>query len=64
MVIQKSIDKIDYGEKRIHELRDKFLSEIISFNRDFNFPKEKIEELFNSAVKEGKNKFNGSSKYF
>lgn len=52
MVIQKSIDKIDYGEKRIQELRDKFLSEIISFNRDFNFPKEKIEELF----KRGKEK--------
>jgi hypothetical protein len=53
-VIQKSIDKIDFGEKRIHEMREKFLSEIISFNRDFNFPKERIEELFNTAVKEGK----------
>ena len=48
----KAIDKIDLGEKRIDQVRNKFLTEIISFNRDFDFPKEKIEELFNLALKE------------
>ena len=42
------------GEKRIYDIREKFLSEIVAFNRDFVFPKENIEELFNSAVKESK----------
>lgn len=54
--MQKAIDKIDTGEKKINGIRDRFLNEIISFNRDFDFPKEKVEELFNSALKEVKTK--------
>lgn len=55
-MIQKAIDKIDLGEGRINGIRDRFLNEIISFNRDFEFPKDKVEELFDSTLKEVKNK--------
>lgn len=52
--MQKSIDKVDLGERRIYEIREKFISEIVAFNRDFDFPKEKMEELFNTAIKDSR----------
>lgn len=59
-MIQKAIDKIDFGEKRIHMMRDKFLSEMIEFNENFDFPKEKLDEIFNSALKPTKQKTKSS----
>lgn len=50
-IVQKSIEKIDLGERKIYEIRENFLSEIMAFNRDFEFPKDKIEDLFNLAIK-------------
>lgn len=49
--MQKTIDKIDDGEKKIHDMRERFVSEIISFNSEFCIPKDKIENIFNSALK-------------
>lgn len=56
VVIQRAIDKIDFGEKRIHMMRDKFLSEMLEFNENFDFPKEKLDEIFNSAIKQKQTK--------
>lgn len=52
--MQKSIDKIELGEKKIHLMRDKFLAEMSEFNDNFEFPKEKVEEIFSSAVNQFK----------
>ena len=43
-------------------MRDKFLSELAEFNENFDFPKEKLEELFDSAMKDTKLKSKTSSK--
>jgi hypothetical protein len=49
--MQKTISKMDNGEKKVHEMRERFVTEIISFNSDFNISKDKIESIFDSALK-------------
>lgn len=52
--MQKSIDKIELGEKNIFLIRDKFILEMSEFNKAFEFPREKLEEVFSSAINQSK----------
>lgn len=51
------MEKIDFGERRVHEIRAKFIDEMKKFNQEFNLPRAKIEELFDAAVERKKKKF-------
>ena len=47
-------------------MREKFLLELSEFNENFDFPKEKLEELFDTAIKDTKHKgkINKSSNFY
>ena len=41
-------------------MRERFLTELAEFNENFDFPKEKLEEIFDVAVKDTKHKIKGT----
>ena len=54
--MKDTIERIDFGERRIHAIRAKFVEEMKEFNREFDLPRGKIEELFDAAVDRKKKK--------
>jgi hypothetical protein len=49
--MKRSIEKIDQGEQRLHAIRDQFVGEMMAFNSEFDFPRTKVEQVFDSAVR-------------
>ena len=71
--MESTINKVSAGEARINDLRNRFVAELIMFSklgsvrytfdilsftdREFDMPKAKLENLFESAIEDAKSRF-------